>query len=160
MGGYKGVLAVDTSIDGDSIHQIQFRPSMRKFKTSHFGSLDIIRPSLYAPAYLNHQIITLLSSMRIADNVFLSLQRAMQRRFDDIFFNPSIAIATLTPFAAESDTLKIVIKMIRAGLSLINEPFMNNILRLFQSSKLKEVKYKARILVPQGVQLMGVCVLW
>ncbi|KAI3641046.1 hypothetical protein MIR68_001924 [Amoeboaphelidium protococcarum] len=155
MGGYKGVLAVDPTIsDQDAL--VQFRPSQKKFITSHQSSLDIIRTSLYSPAYLNHQIITLLSSMQVRDNVFMDLQRAMQEKLEAIQSSSTVALETIRPHASENETLLVLCKMLHAGVKSQEDVFVRNLLHLYQCSKLKEVKQKARIIVPNGVQLMGV----
>jgi hypothetical protein len=41
-------------------------------------------------------------------------------------------------------------------MDLDNEPFIDNILQLFQCHKLRGVKNKARIHIKNGVQLIGV----
>jgi RNA-dependent RNA polymerase len=157
MAGYKGVLCVDPRIqEEDNDASIQFRPSMKKFVTDHGAFLELIKPSQYAPAFLNHQIITLLNSMGVEDKVFLSFQKNMEEKLDAIFDSGGKACQLIDSFAGESLVFPILQKMISAGVSLVKEPFLNNMLTLFQCHKLKEVKYKARILCDQGAQLTGV----
>ena len=157
MGGFKGVLAVDPTISLDSGDPpLYFRPSQRKFTAGHHSTLDIIRISAYSPAFLNHQIITLLNSVDVPDHVFLRLQSDMQRNLDLMMDRPHVALHLLTPYTAENECLRVVCKMMAAGMNAHGNGFLYNVLHLFQCGRLREVKQKARILVPKGVQVMGV----
>lgn len=155
MGGCKGVLSYDPSLDRDQ-HILQFRPSMRKFNAEGLKTLGIVRVSSFAPAYLNHQIITLLNSQFIEDDVFLNLQRRMISRLKDMMRDPQQALFMFTQYSAESETFRILARMLQSGLDVKKEPFIANNVKLFQCYKLKEVKQKARVLLEQGVQLIGV----
>lgn len=53
-----------------------FRPSMRKFESSH-RRLEVLQTSRAQVVFLNHQLIMLLSNLGIPDDVFMSLQRNM-----------------------------------------------------------------------------------
>jgi RNA-dependent RNA polymerase len=66
MGGAKGMLAVDPTLEGD---QIIIRDSQKKFNAIYNG-LEVIRCSRYSPATLNRQTITILSSLGVPDEVF------------------------------------------------------------------------------------------
>ena len=58
--------------------QIETRPSMRKFKGSEYD-LGIIRCATYSVAYLNRQIIMLLSCLKVPDEIFMEkLDHAMK----------------------------------------------------------------------------------
>lgn len=154
MQGYKGVLCADPSID-DAECQVQFRPSMCKFVSNH-PSLDIIRTSRYGPAFLNHQIITILQCMMVPTNNLIKLQRAMINRLNLMFDDRHVASDLLTPYSVGNVGISAVIKMIRSSISQYHDPFIANIISLFQCRKLKDVKFKSRIHVEQGVQLIGV----
>lgn len=49
---------------------VEVRPSMRKFKGREYD-LGIIRCATYSVAYLNRQIIMLLSCLKVPDSIFL-----------------------------------------------------------------------------------------
>ena len=63
------------------------RPSQRKFPSYHntleimYGDFSFVaefsRASRFSPAHLNRQLITILSSLGIPDNVFLRYQKKM-----------------------------------------------------------------------------------
>ena len=73
--GAKGLLAVDPSLPKNTIH---LRDSMIKYKCPHSGSenmLDILSWNMYKGGYLNRQIIILLRTRGVSDEVFMSLQQ-------------------------------------------------------------------------------------
>ena len=74
--GFKGVLALDPTLSGKTA---VFRPSMRKFESPH-RRLEVLQTSRPQPVFLNHQLIILLSSLGIPDEVFMNLQRRMLDR--------------------------------------------------------------------------------
>ena len=52
LGGCKGVLAIDSKLEGQSIH---IRPSMKKFESGHLNSVEIIsytKPSKYKAMFI------------------------------------------------------------------------------------------------------------
>ena len=71
--GFKGVLAVDPRLPGK---QAIFRPSMCKFDSFH-RRLEVLQTSRPQVAYLNHQLIMLLSNQGVPDDVFIRLQSEM-----------------------------------------------------------------------------------
>ena len=50
--------------------QIEVRPSMKKFTGAEFD-LGVIRCATFSVAYLNRQIIMLLSCLKVPDNLFM-----------------------------------------------------------------------------------------
>ena len=75
LAGYKGVLTLkNTPMQG----LVEVRPSMRKFKGSEYD-LGIIRCATYSVAYLNRQVIMLLSSLKVPNEIFMEkLENAMK----------------------------------------------------------------------------------
>ena len=69
LAGFKGVL-MRKNIMPDGV-KIQYRPSMRKFDGKGQLELGIIRCATYSPAYLNRQLIMLLSCLGVPDEIFL-----------------------------------------------------------------------------------------
>ncbi len=75
--GFKGVLVLHPDLCGD---RIQFRESMKKFETpnngcapNELGIVEYSRPSGYG--FLNLQLVRLLSSLGVPDEVFLHKQK-------------------------------------------------------------------------------------
>ena len=68
LAGYKGVLLLKKQ---GMRGQVEVRPSMRKFKGSEYA-LGIIRCATSSVAYLNRQVIMLLSSLKVPSEIFMS----------------------------------------------------------------------------------------
>ena len=67
--GFKGVVAVSPAqTDG---MRMSLRPSMRKFESAH-SVIEVVSWTKIQPAFLNRQIITLLTSLGVPDAVFLA----------------------------------------------------------------------------------------
>ncbi|PIM98009.1 RNA-directed RNA polymerase QDE-1 [Handroanthus impetiginosus] len=129
-GGYKGVVAVDPS----SSMKLSLRPSMSKYQ-SRKTKLDVLAWSKYQPCFLNRQIITLLSTLGVRDRIFEEKQRKAVAQLDDILVDPVKA---------------------QEALDLMSQGENTNILKeMMKSSKLLDLRVKARIFVRQARQMMG-----
>jgi RNA-dependent RNA polymerase len=136
---------------------VHFRDSMDKFDSSN-RSIDIVRASHNAPAFLNRQIILLLSSLGIKDQVFLSLQRCMVKNILEVTKSSTSAEDTLLEMNGEgggNGTHHFMIEYLRR-FGLKTEPFVRQMLLCFQSYQLKELRTKSRIFVRDGSCLLGV----
>lgn len=81
LSGYKGVLSFKHN-NGESMKGlIEMRPSMRKFKGSEYD-LGIIRCATFSVAYLNRQVIMLLSSLKVKDEIFMEKLEAAMKLLD------------------------------------------------------------------------------
>jgi len=80
-GGYKGVIAVDPT----SFFNLSLRPSMKKFE-SKSTMLNITNWSKSQPCYVNREIISLLSTLGINDENFLTMQE------DEMLTNKEVAV--------------------------------------------------------------------
>ena len=67
------MLTLDPTLLGKTA---RFRPSMRKFESSH-RRLEVLQTSRPQAVFLNHQLIMLLSNLGVPDDVFIKLQRDM-----------------------------------------------------------------------------------
>ncbi|KAI9322600.1 RNA dependent RNA polymerase-domain-containing protein [Dichotomocladium elegans] len=70
--------------------------------------------------------------------------------------DPNTAIRTLTENVDEFGTALSMIRIIQAGFLEKRDPYILNLLNMFRSSMLKDLKKKAKILVPEGAFLLGV----
>ena len=52
--------------------------------------------------------------------------------------------------------IQVLANMLKADIDIKQEPFLSNIITLFQCCKMKEVKNKARVLLDHGAQLIGI----
>ncbi|KAG0046109.1 hypothetical protein BGZ83_008704 [Gryganskiella cystojenkinii] len=153
LGGSKGVLAVSNYLSG---RQVEIRPSMKKFDVAHYV-LEVIKTSGIISSYLNRQIIILLSALGVPDNVFLDLRDKMIRDLEKIETDDQVATQMLLQNWDEQGTSKMMVSMIRAGFLQRQDPMIKNLLTLFKLQMLELLRRKARIFVPKGAYLLGIC---
>ncbi|GAN07814.1 RNA-dependent RNA polymerase 1 [Mucor ambiguus] len=154
LGGAKGVLTIDERLANTKI-KVQLRPSQIKFESKHL-TLEVIRTSTYIHGYLNRQVITLLSSLGIKDQVFMEFMNEMLQDVDRLFSRPEEAVRVLLGNVDEAGTALFMVPLIRAGFLERGDPYIKNLLNLFRVNILKDLKKKAKIVVPQGAYLLGV----
>ena len=66
FGGHKGVLSLYAPLSG---RRMQLRPSMRKMDSTHAG-LEVCTVATWLPAYLNRQVIIMLESHGVPEQVW------------------------------------------------------------------------------------------
>uniref|UniRef100_A0A0E0PA91 RNA-dependent RNA polymerase n=1 Tax=Oryza rufipogon TaxID=4529 RepID=A0A0E0PA91_ORYRU len=108
-GGYKGVIAIDpmSSID------LSLRPSMKKFE-SESRMLNITSWSKSQPCYVNREIISLLSTLGIRDEIFVAMQQDEMRETEEMLTNKEVALSVLGKLGG-SET-KTAVKMLLQGV--------------------------------------------
>ncbi|CAF1202197.1 unnamed protein product [Rotaria sordida] len=157
-GGYKGMVCLDVAgkINNPNI-DVYFRESMNKFAAKTL-SIDVIRTSLHPTvAYLNRQIILLLSSLGIGDQIFLSLQSDMLKMLKALEGNFLEACETLKKLSNFDENgyhgfLIAYLKHLREQ----RDPFVRQLIRVIRTSLVKELRTKAKIFVPNSWSLLGV----
>nr|CAG8498711.1 9679_t:CDS:2 [Entrophospora candida] len=152
LAGYKGVLCQSRYLRGNQIH---VRPSQNKFESSH-NVLEIIRGSCNITAYLNRQAITLLSTLGVADEVFVELKDNMVNELDKMLKNDNTAISVLMANIDEYGVSRIMADMVKAGFLDRKDPYLVNLISLFRITMLRDLKQKAKIRVSMGTYLLGV----
>ncbi|KAF2303847.1 hypothetical protein GH714_023829 [Hevea brasiliensis] len=86
--GCKGVVACWPA-QGDGI-RLSLRPSMDKFHSNH-TTLEICSWTRFQPGFLNRQIITLLSVLKVPDEIFWKMQIAMVSKLDQMLMDADVA---------------------------------------------------------------------
>lgn len=136
---------------------LYLRPSMNKFDSKN-RSIDIVRvSSMPSAGFMNRQIILLLSSLGIQDEIFLSMQEQMLEHLRILTTNPQKAREFLKQFAGSGGNGYVTFLLAylkRFGKQI--DPFARQILVAFQAFFVKELRTKARILVPHTWSLFGV----
>lgn len=136
---------------------VYFRPSMNKFEANDF-SIDVVRTSLTpSVAYLNRQIILLLSSLRVPEQSFLTLQDRMMEQLKALTDNAMEAcqaIRDLNEFGGHGYHTYLIQYLSRLGER--KDPFVQQLLLAFKSFLVKELRTKAKIRVPDSWCLLGV----
>ncbi|XP_022994920.1 probable RNA-dependent RNA polymerase 1 isoform X1 [Cucurbita maxima] len=148
-GGYKGVVAVDPR----SSVKLSLRKSMCKFESDN-TKLDVLGYSKYQPCFLNRQLITLLSTLGVKDEVFEKKQSEALEQLDAILTDPLKAQEALELMSPGENT-NILKEMLKCGYKPDVEPYLSMMLQTFRESKLLELRTKSRIFIPNGRAMMG-----
>ncbi|KAJ1267762.1 hypothetical protein BS78_07G082900 [Paspalum vaginatum] len=148
--GFKGVIAVWPG-QNDGI-RLFLRRSMRKFESTH-SVLEVVSWTKFQPAFLNRQIITLLTSLGVSEAVFWQMQEAMLHNLDKILSDRNIAYQIVTNSCPEHGAIPGL--MLHAGFNPATEPHLKAMLLAIKSSQLQGLLKKTKIFVPKGRWLMG-----
>ncbi|CAM0952748.1 unnamed protein product [Alopecurus aequalis] len=148
--GFKGVIAVWQGHD-DGI-RLSLRPSMRKFESNH-SVLEVVGWTRFQPGFLNRQIILLLSSLEVSDDIFSQMQESMLCNLDKILSDSDVAFEVVTTSCAENGNTAAL--MLSAGFGPGTEPHLRAMLLAIRSAQLLNLLEKTRIFVPKGRWLMG-----
>nr|BAJ85295.1 predicted protein [Hordeum vulgare subsp. vulgare] len=147
-GGYKGVVAVDP----DSFRNLSLRPSMKKFE-SKSRMFNITSTSKSQPCYMNREIISLLSTLGIRDEIFELMQQHDMRELDEMLTNREAALSVLGKIgSAETKTAS---KILLQGYEPSLEPYLLMILKAHQDNRLTDIRTRCKIHVPKGRVLIG-----
>ncbi|GES78777.1 RNA-dependent RNA polymerase 6-like [Rhizophagus clarus] len=148
LGGCKGVEAVDPNLK-DEGNVLYIRPSQKKFEAPSL-SLEIVKTVRNPlPGHLNRQIISLLSTLGVKDEVFITLQEEMLADINMMMTNEDKAcqiVRRSTGTRECSHITRTIISMINAGLMRKNDPFLKAFLECKRIFTLKLLRSKARIL--------------
>lgn len=160
LDGAKGVLALDTRMQGD---QIVLRKSMIKFRSADQDlELAVAKADTIPGAcYLNRPLIALLETLQVPFASFKQLQDEALRKIEAASQTPvgasrllhelGLGLATRTSTTFKSLTNDFGFDM----EDLMGIPFLRDLVRTALFHSLRSIKYKARIPVPKGYTLMG-----
>ncbi|PUZ47542.1 hypothetical protein GQ55_7G174000 [Panicum hallii var. hallii] len=147
-GGYKGVIAVDPT----SFFNLSLRPSMKKFE-SKSTMLNITNWSKSQPCYVNREIISLLSTLGIKDETFLTMQQDDMHESDEMLTNKEVALSVLGKISG-ADT-KTAAEMLLQGYEPSLEPYLSMILKAHRANRLTDIRTRCKIHVQKGRVLIG-----
>ena len=162
--GAKGVLSVDPTLSG---LKVGLRPSMVKFETLDSPEIEVAR-SFTNPGklFLNRPLVMILAGLGVKVDVFQGLQQDAVRETEESVKTLEGAARLLerhglgTAFAIPS----VLHSLRRLGLEWKNgssssgfqNPFLERAMQFAVNHVLREMKYRARIPVPDGWKLVGV----
>lgn len=155
IAGAKGMLSIDSRLTG---LDVCLRPSMKKFESKD-STIEICKVARRGPYFLNRQIITLLNTLGISDRAVMTLLENDLRLLTRAAEDSTVARELLVcgNFSASGGiTSHDLLQVIAAGFDVSSEPFLHGLLKAILVSRLYDLRYKARILVPRGAVLMGV----
>ncbi|KAJ7076679.1 RNA dependent RNA polymerase-domain-containing protein [Mycena belliarum] len=151
MGGIKGILSVHPHLERN---QVCIRPSMIKF-ASPLRGLGVMKVSRYAPAHLNRQAICIMSSLGMNAHALLQAFSRQIAHAENLELELRTLDASRHPAKhIYKNAFLPVVQMIKAGLN--DQLLLRNVLRCIKCQLLRDLKYKARVMVPDGAFLMGI----
>ncbi|KAH0985408.1 hypothetical protein GBA52_012585 [Prunus armeniaca] len=148
-GGYKGVLAVDPTLSKN----LSLRKSMCKYQSNN-TTLDVLKWSKYQPYFLNREVITLLSTLGVPDDVFMEKQKQVLNQLDGVLADPLREQKTME-LLFQGEVINILKEMVLCGYTPDAEPFLAMMLHAYSAEKLQKLRSKTRIFVPNGRSMMG-----
>lgn len=157
LGGIKGILAVNPDITEDEM--VLVRPSMIKFD-SNDTELGIIRASTFSQGYLNRQIITLLNTLGVPKEIFISMLKKDLVKYDMLINSPNY-------IAEDRNNLNGIFKKCYFFTAVLNyftskkidlskDPFISSLVLNMAISKIMDLKIKGKILDKYSAVLVGV----
>jgi RNA-dependent RNA polymerase len=149
--GFKGVVAVWPG-ENEEARWLSLRPSMKKFDSAH-SVFEVVSWTKLQPAFLNRQIITLLSTLGVPDAVFRQMQDTMLRNLDRILTDSDVAYEVVKTCCPEHGNTAGL--MLSAGFAPAHEPHLRAMLLAIWSSQMQGLLEKSRICVPKGRWLVG-----
>jgi RNA-dependent RNA polymerase len=148
-GGYKGVVAVDRN----SFRKLSLRGSMLKFESQN-RMLNVTKWSDSMPCYLNREIISLLSTLGVEDEVFEAMQQEQLCLLHKMLTSREAALNALESLNG-SNSKNILVKMLLQGYEPNQEPYLSMMLQAHYENLLSDLKSRCRIFVPKGRILIG-----
>ena len=151
LGGCKGVLVVWPLA---SKRELYIRKSQHKFNAEHEG-LEIIRWSQFSSAHLNRQLVTILTTLGVEDEVFLDKLDKQLYDLSEAMDNPLTAVKMLQKEIDPNQMTLEVAEMVNNRFQLAREPFMMSLLGLWRAWSIKYLKEKAKLAIEDGAVLLG-----
>ncbi|KAJ3916403.1 RdRP-domain-containing protein [Lentinula edodes] len=157
--GYKGVVMLHPDMDKEKEHYIEFRKSMKKFKSTIDNTFAVVGYSTpYSFGRLNNEIVVLLSSLGITNEVLLAKQQAyftwIEQATFDLVQGFEFLVSLGPKYLAEAEHLFL------DGFT----PELLNLIRKAQNSEIASFnknddakKERVRMLVHKSRRLYGVC---
>ncbi|CAO2831835.1 unnamed protein product [Amaranthus hypochondriacus] len=147
-GGYKGVVAVDRN----SFRKLSLRSSMLKFESKN-RMLNVTKCCRSQPCYLNREIVTLLTTLKVKDEDLEALLQDHIRLLGSMLSSKDAALAVLE--STSMGQTKTLAKMMRHGYEPNADPYLLMMLQAYLESQLSELRARCRIYVPKGRVLLG-----
>ncbi|PPQ66641.1 hypothetical protein CVT24_006933 [Panaeolus cyanescens] len=156
--GYKGVLMLHPEMDSTNpAHLAQFRKSMKKFVATVDTSFSVVGYSKpYSFGKLNNDIIVLLSSLGISNEVFINKQQA----YFDWVASATQDVTKAVDFLSCLDMYPLAEQVLLQGL---DDPQISKQIKSLQSSEISKFRdertqrFKSRIMIHKSRRLYGVC---
>ena len=150
------MISLDSTLKGDVL---MLRESMIKFEAPDSSSIEICGSGIQPLAcFLNRQMIKILEDLGVPKASFMDLQQEEIDLLRSVGESPLDAAEFLEKVnIAKSVRLPWLLKKLSAlGLDYFNDNFLRRAVELAVLIKLRELKYRSRILVKHGYTLYGI----
>jgi hypothetical protein len=167
FGGAKGVVCVDDRLEG---RVVALRESMEKFSAPEHNTIEVARTfDRPSPMYFNRPLIMVLETLKVPLEPFMQLQQDAVKKTEDASQSLSKASELLdqhglgTAYRLRALSLRLQ----ELGLEFPREgdgddllSFLQRVLKFAVNNILRDLKYHARIPVPNAWTLVGVADEW
>ncbi|CAE6339507.1 unnamed protein product [Rhizoctonia solani] len=161
IGGSKGMVRLDPKLEG---RMLCLRPSMIKFDAEHDLSLEISRAfTSYSPCFLNRPLVVLLWSGGVEDEVFVKLMKDnLAQTTSDMATLEGVARQLIAnrlgaPFNLANTLHRLSRLKLRLEQPNVRTSGLHKLLNATLFHIKRDLKHKARIMVPNSYTLVGVC---
>jgi hypothetical protein len=156
--GAKGVLSVDPGLGHG---QLCIRPSMRKFETADTDTHDLEICGMadkVRPMYLNRGLIKVLEDLAVPHEGFLQLANETLQRLQGSTNSYMKAAKLLEDegVGLSAGLPGLLQRMQKIGVDTRSDRMLCAVVEMAAFCRLRAMKYKGRILVKNGVKLMGI----
>lgn len=150
QGRFLGCKGVWTTMYDDHSGNIYIRPSQTKFgvEKKDFQYFELCEYSRYIQAYLNRQIIMLLSALNIPDEVFMAKLKEYKNRLEDEKF-----VLSLIHYDEWNSMFR---EMYLNGINMSNDRLINSLVENNKNLLYNDLKNKARIYIEKSAYVMGI----
>ncbi|KAE8266717.1 hypothetical protein A4X09_0g5627 [Tilletia walkeri] len=165
LGGAKGVLALDSRLEG---YVVNVRPSQIKYRhppdVKELTLEVVMSCTAPLPLYLNRPMVALLETLGTPAQSFLDLQNQAVASLKRALKSPSDAAKVLTQYglgqASKLGQILTGLASSQMGRNTINAvqkvPFLRHCVVASLTHALRAIKYRCRVPVPESVTLMGI----
>ena len=150
QGRFLGCKGVWTTMYDDHSGNIYIRPSQTKFgvEKKDFQYFELCEYSRYIQAYLNRQIIMLLSALNIPDEVFMNKLNEYKNRLEDEKF-----VLSLIHYDEWNGIFR---EMYLNGINMSNDRLIKSLVENNKNLLYNDLKNKARIYIEKSAYVMGI----
>jgi hypothetical protein len=154
--GCKGMVSLDTRLQGE---KMMLRSNMKKFETESSWKLEICGAAFKPlPMFLNRQLIKILEDLGVASQAFLDLQETAigkLRYMTESTWNTE-AFLRQSSISQGSQISSLLQHLGQVALDYHDDSFLYGIVELALIIELRDLKYRGRIPIKNGMTLYGI----
>jgi hypothetical protein len=134
------------------------RSNMKKFETESSWKLEICGAAFMPlPMFLNRQLIKILEDLEVPAQAFLDLPEAVRRRLRCMTETSINTGRLLIQSISQASQVSSLIRHLGgAGFDYHENTFLTNIVEMAVVTELRDLKYRGRIPVKDGMTLYGI----